>query len=63
LKTIHLNQTIIERKLGNPSLRELSDTNKIQEISAVLADIGIGNPKEVSKAIVDEAKFWHSRLK
>jgi len=63
LEIIHLNQTVIENKLGNLSLRELSDTDKIEEITSVLTDIGIGNPEEVSKAIVDEAKFWHSRLK
>lgn len=60
---IQANQELIEGKLGNPSLRELSDTKKIQDISAIFAEIGIGNPEEVSKAIVDEAKFWHSRLK
>ena len=63
LEKMHRNQELIETQLGNPSLRELSDTHKIEEISAVLTDIGIGNPEEVSKTIVNEAKFWHSRLK
>jgi hypothetical protein len=63
LENIHSNQTLIESKLGKPSLRELADANIVSELSAALADIGITNPDEVSKAIVDEAKFWHSRLK
>jgi hypothetical protein len=63
LEKIHSSQTLIEDKLGNPTLGELADDNVISELSVALKDIGISNPEEVSKAIVDEAKFWHSRLK
>jgi hypothetical protein len=63
LEIIHSNQTLIENKLGKPSLSEFADDNIVSELSVALADIGISNPDEVSKAIVDEAKFWHSRLK
>jgi len=63
LEIIHSNQTLIENKLGKPSLREFADDNIVSELSVAVAGIGISNPDEVSKAIVDEAKFWHSRLK
>ncbi|GAG47306.1 unnamed protein product, partial [marine sediment metagenome] len=63
LEKMHSTQTLIENKLGNPSLRELADANIVSKLSVALADIGISNPDEVSKSIVDEAKFWHSRLK
>lgn len=63
LEVIHKNQSLIEHKLGNPSLREFSNDTIWSELSIVLAEYGITNPDEVSKAIVDEAKFWSSRLK
>lgn len=63
LGVIHKNQSLIEHKLGNPSLREFSNDTILSELSIVLAEYGITNPDEVSKAIVDEAKFWSSRLK
>lgn len=63
LEVIHKNQSLIEHKLGNPSLREFSNDTILSELSIVLAEYGITNPDEVSKAIVDEAKFWSSRLK
>jgi len=63
LEVIHKNQSLIEHKLGNPSLREFSNDTILSELSIVLAEYGIPNPDEVSKAIVDEAKFWSSRLK
>lgn len=63
LEVIHKNQSLIEHKLGNPSLREFSNDTILSKLSAVLAEYGITNPDEVSKAIVDEAKFWSSRLK
>jgi hypothetical protein len=63
LEKIHSNQTLIENKLGTPSLRELADDHTVSKLSVALTDIEISNPDEVSKAIVDEAKFWHSRLK
>ena len=63
LEIIHKNQALIENKLGNPSLRELSNDSMLSELSTILVQFGITNPDEVSKAIVEEAKFWHSRLK
>ena len=63
LETIHKTQTFIESELGNPSLRELSDHNMVSKLSAVFTKYGITNPGEVSKAIVEEAKFWHSTLR
>lgn len=63
LDKLHKNQPFIENKLGKPSLRELADADILNRLSPILADIGISNPDDVSKAIVDEAKFWHSRLK
>lgn len=63
LEIIHKNQALIEKKLGNPSLRQLSNESMVSELSAVFAEFGITNAAEVSKAIVAEAKFWHSRLK
>ena len=63
LEIIHKNQTLIENKLGNPSLRELSNDSMVSKLSDTLAQFNITNPDEVYRAIVDEAKFWHSRLK
>lgn len=63
LEVIHKNQALIEKKLGNPSLREFSNESIVSQLSSVFAEFGITNPSEVSRAIVDEAKFWHSRLK
>ena len=63
LETIHKNQSNIENKLGNPSLRELSNDRMMNKLSTVLAEFGITTPAEVSQAIIDEAKFWHARLK
>jgi len=63
LKTIHLNQTTIERKLGNPSLRELANDEMLSKLLSVLAEFGIASPEEVSEAIIDEAKFWNKKIK
>lgn len=63
LEVIHKNQSLIEHKLGNPSLREFSNDTILNKLSTVLAEHGIINPDEVAKAIIDEAKFWSSRLK
>jgi len=62
LEIIHKNQTSIEDKLRNPSLRQLSDESITAELSNVLAEYGIANSDQVSKAIVKEARFWSSRL-
>ena len=56
------NQGLIEKNLGNPSLRELADDKKINQIEDKLKNI-ISKPKEVAKAIVEEAKFWDKRLR
>ena len=63
LELIHKNQTLIENELGNLSLRELSNDAMLSKMSSVLAGFGIANPEEVSKTIIDEAKFWHAKLK
>lgn len=64
LQVIHSNQTSIEKDLGNPSLRELSDDKETRNrLSKVLSKYGIRKPDLVSKAIIDEARFWNSKLK
>jgi hypothetical protein len=63
LTTIRLNQVSIENKLGNPTLRELKSVNYQRKLKTVLDEFGINNSEEVSKSIISEAKFWHSRLK
>jgi len=62
LEVIHKNQTLIENKLGNPSLRELANDSITNKLSTALNYYGVKNPEEVSKIIIDEAKFWNSRL-
>lgn len=63
LELITKNQSHIERELGNPSLRLLSNESIIDKLSSILNKYGIFNPEEVSRAVVGEAKFWHSRLR
>jgi len=63
LDIIHKNQSFIEGGLGNPSLRLLSNDSMVITLSAVLNRHGISNPGEVARVIVEEAKFWHSRLR
>jgi hypothetical protein len=63
LEKIHGSQALIEAKLGKPTLRELADTSIESRLSSALNEIGINNPDEVSKTIMDEAKFWHARLR
>ena len=60
-KVMH-NQVYIETILGEPSLRSLSDDSMIPKITAALRRI-IDNPKDVAKAIVQEAKYWENKLK
>ena len=62
LRIIHENQIEIEKKLGNPSLRELSRRKMVLSIERVLAQYGIKNSKEVANEIVGEAKFWYNEL-
>ena len=56
------NQKVIEKELGNLTLRELADDTKIAKIEDLLKPL-ISKPQEVAKAIVEEAKFWESKLK
>ena len=56
------NQKVIEKELGNLSLRELADDNKIAKIKELLTPL-INKPQELAKAIVEEAKFWESKLR
>jgi len=56
------NQKRIESQLGNPSLRELSDDSIIPRLNEVLSKI-LSEPNIISNAIVEEAKFWNSKLK
>ncbi len=62
LETIMNCQTIIENKLGNPSLRLLSQDNMVKPLAEALAPY-IGSADSVAKTIVDEARFWDSKLK
>lgn len=61
LDIILKNQIIIERELGNPSLRILSSDDMAPKLSAVLKTF-ISKPDEVAKRIVQEAKFWEAKL-
>lgn len=56
------NQKIIEKELGNLSLRELADDSQLTKIEEVLKPI-ISKPQEVAKAIIEEAKYWEQKLK
>jgi len=62
LDIIIKNRRIIEEKLGNLSLREFADDNKIESISKILSEF-IGMPNEIAKSIVNEAKFWESQFR
>ena len=56
------NQKMIEKKLGNLSLREYADDTKLSKIEDVLKPI-ISKPQEVAKAIIEEAKYWEQKLR
>jgi len=62
LDLLHKNQELIETDLGNPSLRELANEEMVGKLNSVLLNY-VSNPEEVSKSIVDEAKFWESKIK
>ena len=62
LGIIHENQEKIEAALGNPSLRVLADEKMVQKLTAVLKGY-LETPEEISKKIVNEAKFWESRIR
>jgi hypothetical protein len=62
LEKLLKNQQAIERELNNPSLRLLS-TNEIQgKLKSTLSKFGISDSEDISKAIIEEAKFWYSKL-
>ncbi len=63
LEVVHKNQSIIERKLGNPTLKEISKGTISDKLSSVLDEYGINNSLEVAKDIISEARFWDLRLK
>lgn len=56
------NQKIIEKELGNLSLRELANDSQLSKIEEVLKPI-ISNSQEVAKAIIEEAKYWEQKLR
>jgi len=56
------NQKRIESQLGNPSLRELTSDLIIPKLNKILSKT-FSKPNEISKAIVEEARFWYKKLK
>lgn len=62
LQKILNNQGLIEKKLGHPPLRKLANDSVRTELTHVLSEF-VSNPREVSQAIIEEAKFWNERLK
>jgi hypothetical protein len=63
LEIVHKNQSLIERKLGNPTLKEISKGTISDKLSSALDECGISNSIEVARDIISEARFWTSRLK
>lgn len=61
LDIILKNQIVIEKQLGNPTLKQLS-SEKMKSQLAKLFKPFIKKPSLIAKAIVDEAKFWDSQL-
>lgn len=62
LEIILRNQKNLERDLGNPSLRILADDGIKEKLSSTLARF-IDNTDQVATAIIEEAKFWHEKIK
>ena len=62
LEKILNNQKLIEIKLEHPSLRRLANDSIRRKLSRILSEY-VSNSGEVSKKIVEEAKFWYERLK
>jgi len=62
LDIILRNQKGIERAIGNPSLRVLSDNSMKDSLVEVLSKY-IENADDVAKAIIDEARFWHGKIR
>lgn len=61
LDKILRNQKKIEKSLGNPSLRELAEDQMLNKLTASLSGI-VSGPGVVSQKIINEAKFWNSKL-
>ena len=62
LEIIHNQQALIENELSNPTLKELANNDILEKLSTTLHNHGINNHLSIAKAIIDEAKFWDSRL-
>lgn len=56
------NQAVIEKSLGNPSLRVLANNVTTAQLSKSLSPF-LKKPDDVAKAIIEEAKYWDSKLK
>jgi hypothetical protein len=59
---IRNNQNAIEKALGNPSLRLLTNESMKDKISSVLSRYSIDNSHDIAEAIISEAKFWQLKL-
>ena len=62
LEVILNNQSLIEKELGNPSLRNLATDSGKNDLSRVLSKF-IQHPSNVADKIIAEAKFWQEKLK
>ncbi len=62
LDIILRNQKSIEKEIGNPSLRLMSDQS-IKDILVKTLSKYIESANEVAEAIIDEAKFWQGKIK
>lgn len=62
LDIILINQKRIEKAIGNPSLRILSDGSIKNNLIEILSKY-IENADEVAEAIIDEARFWRGKIK
>jgi len=62
LGVILKNQKAIEKTLGNPPLRVLAN-EKIKGKLIKTLDKFIQNTDEVANAIIEEAQFWHDKIK
>jgi hypothetical protein len=61
-QVIHNNQSAIEKALGNPSLNLLANESMKDRLSSVLSSYSIDNSPDIAEAIINEAKFWQSKL-
>lgn len=63
LEVILRNQKSIETEIGNPSLRVLSNIAIKNKLASVLSKYNIQDSDSIAQSIVDEAKFWHNKIK